>query len=47
MTDKFLEENLDLNDEIFVDDLENFPDIDNNNEDILLETDEILENINE
>ncbi|CAG8476096.1 24403_t:CDS:2, partial [Gigaspora rosea] len=42
----FLEENLDLNDEIFVDDLEKFPDIEDNDEDLLLETDEILENIN-
>jgi predicted HAD superfamily hydrolase len=41
----FLEENLDLNDEIFIDDLENFPDIEDNDEDSLLETNEVLENI--
>ncbi|CAG8698507.1 15929_t:CDS:1, partial [Dentiscutata heterogama] len=43
----FLENNLDLNNEIFIDDLENFPDEDDNNENLLLETNEILENINE
>ncbi|CAG8832937.1 22199_t:CDS:2, partial [Cetraspora pellucida] len=41
----FLEENLDLNNEIFIDDLENFPDIEDNDEDSLLETNEVLENI--
>ncbi|CAG8781636.1 8036_t:CDS:1, partial [Cetraspora pellucida] len=41
----FLEENLDLNDEIFIDNLENFPDIEDNDEDSLLETNEILENM--
>ncbi|CAG8812843.1 6754_t:CDS:1, partial [Racocetra fulgida] len=42
----FLETSLDLNDEIFIDDLENFPDEDND-EDLLVETNETLENINE
>ncbi|CAG8517894.1 14364_t:CDS:1 [Cetraspora pellucida] len=42
----FLEENLDLNDEIFIDDLENFPN-EEDNEDLLLNSNEILENINE
>ncbi|CAG8810627.1 20890_t:CDS:1, partial [Dentiscutata erythropus] len=42
----FLENNLDLNNEIFIDDLENFPDKKHNKENLLLETNKILENIN-
>ncbi|CAG8781682.1 3006_t:CDS:2, partial [Cetraspora pellucida] len=41
----FLEENLDLNDKIFINDLENFPDIEDNNEDLLLENNEIIKNM--
>ncbi|CAG8522232.1 17002_t:CDS:2 [Cetraspora pellucida] len=41
----FLEKNLALNDKIFIDDLDNFPDIEDNDEDLLLETNKILENI--
>ncbi|CAG8816290.1 7362_t:CDS:1, partial [Cetraspora pellucida] len=36
-----------FNDKIFINNLENFPDIENNNENLLLETDEILKNLNE
>ncbi|CAG8825672.1 16710_t:CDS:1 [Cetraspora pellucida] len=41
----FLEENLDLNNEIFIDDLENFTN-EENNEDLLLNSNKILEYIN-
>ncbi|KAF0552268.1 zinc finger bed domain-containing protein 1-like [Gigaspora margarita] len=43
----FLETSLDLNDEIFIDNLEQFPDNDNENDDLLLETNKIIENIDE
>ncbi|CAG8640393.1 3523_t:CDS:2 [Cetraspora pellucida] len=42
----FLKTSLDLNNEIFIDNLENFSDEDND-KDLLLETDEIVENIKE
>ncbi|CAG8724699.1 12942_t:CDS:1, partial [Cetraspora pellucida] len=41
----FLEKNLDLNNEIFINDLENFSDIKDNDEDSLLETNKIIENM--
>lgn len=43
----FLETSLDLNDEIFIDDLEQFPDDDDENDDLLIETNKIIENIDE
>jgi hypothetical protein len=43
----FLETSLDLEDEIFIDDLEKFPDEEDNDEDLLIEINENLDTINE